>query len=339
MKKIITLVLALALVLTSVAAFAETHATPSFKSFATMTTKTVNGTKGVGGYIEITLSKPVDRLLVKWAEKGAEPEELAVDEDLKAYALLWGHKYMPGTTQYYDRSVKWSDFHPTTPPAEEVELPVGNLTNYIVVTSEKATTPEGQEYVVIKQAVDHSVSDAVAPVASLNVTDEFVKEFVTGKDIFKVNAKGEFVTDLNGNPIVDNNKWEQLVKNYKVAHLGENEEFDELQFVKPHKVVIGTKTVVDIFGNAHKENVYLKDDLGRDAYEGGYLQGFNFDELENPEYVAEEPVQPTTPPTPKISTVIATPAQTAYMTVQGEWAVYYNRAGKIVGIEYFDGQF
>ena len=40
-----------------------------------------------------------------------------------------------------------------------------------------------------------------------------------------------------------------------------------------------------------------------------------------------------------IQTVIATPGQTAFMTVQGEWAVYYNRAGKIVGIEYFDGQF
>ena len=39
------------------------------------------------------------------------------------------------------------------------------------------------------------------------------------------------------------------------------------------------------------------------------------------------------------STVIATAGDVAFMTVQGEWAVYYNRAGKIVGIEYFEGQF
>ena len=97
MKKIITLVLALALVLTSVVAIAETHATPNINTFATMKTK-YNEKAGV---ITITLSKPVDRLLVKWAEKGAEPEELAVDENLQATALTWGHKYMPGTTQYY----------------------------------------------------------------------------------------------------------------------------------------------------------------------------------------------------------------------------------------------
>ena len=102
MKKIITLVLALALVLTSVVAIAESveapaapKGTPNINTFATMKTK-YNEKAGV---ITITLSKPVDRLLVKWAEKGAEPEELAVD--LQATALTWGHKYMPGTTQYY----------------------------------------------------------------------------------------------------------------------------------------------------------------------------------------------------------------------------------------------
>ncbi len=39
MKKVITLVLAIALVLTSVVAIAETHATPNVNSFATMKTK------------------------------------------------------------------------------------------------------------------------------------------------------------------------------------------------------------------------------------------------------------------------------------------------------------
>ena len=90
MKKIITLVLALALVLTSVVAIAEAveapaapKGAPNVNSFATMKTK-YNEKNHI---ITITLSKPVDRLLVKWAEKGAEPEELAVGEDLKATAL------------------------------------------------------------------------------------------------------------------------------------------------------------------------------------------------------------------------------------------------------------
>ena len=39
-------------------------------------------------------------------------------------------------------------------------------------------------------------------------------------------------------------------------------------------------------------------------------------------------------------TVIATPSQTAFITVQNGFAVYYNRAGKIVGIEpYEEGMF
>ena len=67
MKKVITLVLAIALLLTSVVALAD--GTPNINSFAKMTTKTSEG----NGVITITLTKPVDRLLVNWAEKGAEP--------------------------------------------------------------------------------------------------------------------------------------------------------------------------------------------------------------------------------------------------------------------------
>ncbi|MBQ7655330.1 MAG: hypothetical protein IJI53_05555, partial [Clostridia bacterium] len=78
MKKIVTLVLAIALLMTSVVAIAETHATPNINSFATMKVKYDESNR----IYTITLSKPVDRLLIKWAEKGAEPEELAVGEDL-----------------------------------------------------------------------------------------------------------------------------------------------------------------------------------------------------------------------------------------------------------------
>ena len=73
MKKIITLVLAVALLMTSVMAFAETKGTPNINSFAKMTTKTDEA----AGIITITMSKMVDRLLVNWVNKGAEPEELA----------------------------------------------------------------------------------------------------------------------------------------------------------------------------------------------------------------------------------------------------------------------
>ena len=102
MKKVITLVLAIALVLTSVVALAD--GTPNINSFATMKVKyheLKSEPWGAPAYWEITLSKPVDRLLINWSGKGEEPEELAVDENLKATALKGSHKYMPGTSQYY----------------------------------------------------------------------------------------------------------------------------------------------------------------------------------------------------------------------------------------------
>jgi hypothetical protein len=112
MKKIFALVLAIALVLTSVVAFAEAveapKGTPNINSFAKMTVKYHElGWEPWGGnvYWEIKLSKPVDRLLVNWTGKGEEPEELAVDENLTATALRGSHKYMPGTTQSYNTSV------------------------------------------------------------------------------------------------------------------------------------------------------------------------------------------------------------------------------------------
>ena len=73
----------------------------------------------------------------------------------------------------------------------------------------------------------------------------------------------------------------------------------------------------DFFGNPTTVKVPL------DRVNPGYIQG----------------VSVKTEVNKKLGTVIATPAQAAFLTVQGEWAVYYNRAGKIVGIELFDGQF
>ena len=251
MKKIITLVLALALVLTSVVAIAETveapaapKGTPNINSFATMKTK-YNEKAGV---ITITLSKPVDRLLIKWAEKGAEPEELAVGEDLTATALTWGHKYMPGTTQYY---ATWE--------GEGVDVLTETLKD--ITTSERAYVVTGSS--VVGWGPVMVVKGAQAP----------VRELKWDKDDAVIDAQ---------------------IAAYKEMYEGYDFE-----------VKLPTED------------------------EAGYITGtLAYDEEDYTKVVNHN-----------FSTVIATAGDVAFMTVQGEWAVYYNRAGKIVGIEYFEGQF
>ena len=103
MKKVIALALAIALLLGCTVAFAEStesHPTPHISTFAKM------HTYDNGQYITITLDKPVDKLFVRWHNAGGKivPEELAVTEIdgvYEATALKVGHKYMPGTSQYY----------------------------------------------------------------------------------------------------------------------------------------------------------------------------------------------------------------------------------------------
>lgn len=260
MKKIITLVLALALVLTSVVAIAESveapaapKGTPNINTFATMKTK-YNEKAGV---ITITLSKPVDRLLVKWAEKGAEPEELAVDENLQATALTWGHKYMPGTTQYY---ATWVD------------------------VNQKVT------YDATVLGYDVENSETV-----YNIKDKFSgHEDHLAFEYQYVYPEVELDPDA---PI----SIEDQIASYKAEFVGADEDY----------IIVLPFEYVDATGKTIKVNGSIK--LADEIFDG---------------------IDPKS-----IQTVIATPAQTAFMTVQGEWAVYYNRAGKIVGIEYFDGQF
>ena len=260
MKKVITLVLALALVLTSVVAIAESveapaapKGTPNINTFATMKTKYNEG----AGVITITLSKPVDRLLVKWAEKGAEPEELAVDENLQATALTWGHKYMPGTTQYY---ATWVDVN------QKVTYDATVL-GYDVENSETV-------YNIKDKFSGHE--DHLA----------FEYQYVYPEVVLDPNA-----------PI----SVEDQIASYKAEFVGADEDY----------IIVLPFEYVDATGKTIKVNGSIK--LADETFDG---------------------IDPKS-----IQTVIATPGQTAFMTVQGEWAVYYNRAGKIVGIEYFDGQF
>ena len=285
MKKIAALVLAIALLMTSVVAIAETHATPNISSFATMKVKYDESNR----IYTITLSKPVDRLLIKWAEKGAEPEELAVGEDLQATAIAWGHKYMPGTTQRLGTST----------------FKVGKGDGEVYYNDETSEWA-------------YSYSDTTGNKPSSPV---YFRETTTTGPKMNVYAWGN-----NGNNAPKGYTLEVVIDGelqwWDFDTLEELEfaynqytgfQYGTLDLVAP-KSIVSKGTGKDNFGNKTDELIGYKD---------GTIQGKNVSRSTNT----------------KLGTVVATPAQTAFMTVQGDWAVYYNRAGKIVGIEYFDGQF
>ena len=248
MKKIVTLLLALAMILTSVAAIAESHGIPNISNFATMKTKYDERNH----VISITLDKPVARLLVNWAEKGAEPEEVLVGEDLKAQVLTWNHKYMPGTTQYY---ATWSADGGYTLESEEL------------IATDPVTNKR-----IYKQSTTYDYTDKTiwAP----------VWEIKAYRPIRTLNGK----TD---------EEVARQIADYKAEHPSNSYEISY-----PEVIEDGTRIP-------------------------GIIQGLSIVTEINGDF----------------PTVIANPAQIAYMTVQDGWAVYYNRAGKIVGIDYFEGQF
>ncbi len=289
MKKVVTLVLAIALVLTSVVALAD--GTPNINSFATLKVKyheLANEPWGAPAYWEITLSKPVDRLLINWSGKGEEPEELAVDENLKATALKGSHKYMPGTTQS----------RKPMPVAPDPTIA------YDTVEKEWVFDVESSEWVYkVTKTTTGERDGAVNYVA----TTTMEQKWTYGP--WKISDKD----------------WEYEVERYKLEY-----PCDEYEIVKPAPV---TKEVEekDKFGNVSKKQVPVTDEDGHVLYKEGYIQGISV--------TVEQNTKVDLPTAPVVSTVSATPLQTAFMTVQGEWAVYYNRAGRIVGIEKFDGQF
>ena len=315
MKKVITLVLAIALVLTSVVAIAETveapaapKGTPNINSFAKMTTKYNES----AGYITITLKGgKVDRLLVKWAEKGAEPEELAIDENGVATALTWGHKYMPGTEQKLgtstikDSSEVIRDEKPTMIPATDVKA---SEWVYKAKTEESKGSRDNPAYFL--QTTTKSEKNRIYAYTVTNEDGE--DEVIYELDFFDEAGHSKYITADN----IDYLAW------YYEEYV--NPGFDSYEVEKPSKVIV-TKKGTDKFGNPITEEVDVKKykDNKYPIYEEGSIQG----------------VTVKTEVNKKLGTVIATPAQAAFYTVQGEWAVYYNRAGKIVGIEYFDGQF
>jgi len=280
MKKIFALILAIALVLTSVAAFAEEaeeaveavetveateeveavaeapKGTPNINTFAKMTVKYNESNR----LYTIKLDKAVDRLLIKWADKGVEPEELAVDENLEATAIAWGKKYMPGTFQYY---ATWSQNGGSIAHTETWQ-------GYSIKTSEDVYT---QNSAIIDNSV--AMEDLWAPFGE-------VTEYAPLRVLYPV----DYMTDGK----FDQAKWDKLVKAYK----------DQYPQYKNYEIEVPTTL------DNH-----------------GYIQGSRVFNRINKNF----------------QTVIATPDQAAFLTVQNGWAVYYNRAGKIVGIEFFEGQF
>ena len=269
MKKVVTLVLAIALVLTSVVALAD--GTPNINSFATMKVKyheLKSEPWGAPAYWEITLSKPVDRLLINWSGKGEEPEELAVDENLKATALRGSHKYMPGTEQEYVTEI------------DGVTLNNKNTTNF-------SATVLG--YDVASSEVVYRTSESYSP--SYMYTNK------VGTVAFEYEYNYPTVVLDPDAPI----SVDDQIDSYKNLYPG----FDwEYTIVRPYTYVTSSGVTISVKGSIVKDS---------DVLDG---------------------IDPES-----IQAVKATPLQTAFMTVQGEWAVYYNRAGRIVGIEKFDGQF
>jgi hypothetical protein len=240
---------------------------------------------GAPAYWEITLSKPVDRLLINWSGKGEEPEELAVDENLKATALKGSHKYMPGTTQ------------------SRKAMPVAPDPKVAYDTVEKGwveVEPSEWAYKVSKT----TTGKRDGAVNYVETTTKEEKWVLNEWDLENI----DFVIEL-----------------YKQQYPA-----DEYEIKLPELVTI-EKTEKDKFGNTIVKNVPVTDPDGNKMYREGYIQGFSV--------TVEQNTKIDLPTAPVVSTVSATPLQTAFMTVQGEWAVYYNRAGRIVGIEKFDGQF
>jgi hypothetical protein len=294
MKKIITLVLAIMLLMTSVVAIAETKATPNFKTFAEMKVKFIEGNNSTVKRYEINLSKPVDKLWVLWAEKGAEPEELGVDENLQATALAASHKYMPGIKQTIGTSkstvtksevvYKWYDVD----PSEDVYD-----WKYLRTKVEDPKYPTNPVYFI--DEVEKEEEWKLYPIY------DAAKNKVVGYEIY---VPGE-----------DGYEWLDDVETLEEAKFIYENWFDgyTANVTEPKKVESKNK-VLDKFGNFdHYEVIGFKE---------GSMKG----------------VKTTTSVNKKLATNKATAYDSAFATLEGEWLVYRNRKGTIVGIELYEGQ-
>jgi hypothetical protein len=300
MKKIVTLVLAIALLMTSVVAIAETKATPNINTFAKMTTKFIEGSATQAKRYEIKLSKPVTKLWVLWAEKGAEPEELAVDENLSATALAVEHKYMPGIKQSIGTSSK------------------------TIKTTEKEWTKKWVEvsedkYLPVYKKVDKvTETPATSPVYFVNTVEKDVKWVVSVDEMNDDGSIKTYSIDLYDSK----GKWmdgfttkslKEAAYIYEETHEGYTAEIKE-----PTKVVDGTK-VIDKFGNKG-ENVI--------GYKDGSIQGVKTTTEVNKKLATNKAT---------LGDRAFATLEGVTEDFPG-WLVYRNRFGNFVAIEAYEGQ-
>lgn len=120
MKKVFALILTIALLLTSVAAFAETHPTPNVSSFAQLTVKTSDTA------YSLKFTKPVDRLFIIWSDTGLQ--EMMVDERLNAFVFRSGHKYLAGIEERFvpEKSIEIYDGNKLIYKDTQVDPVTGN---------------------------------------------------------------------------------------------------------------------------------------------------------------------------------------------------------------------
>ena len=94
MKKTVALILAAVILCSCAAALAEVPPMPYWDTFATMVTETKDE------MIDITLSKPVDKLYVCWPAE-LKLVELSVNSGLKASVFIFNQNTQPGVAKVF----------------------------------------------------------------------------------------------------------------------------------------------------------------------------------------------------------------------------------------------
>lgn len=190
MKKIISLVMAFALLLAGISALAETHPTPPVSHFANMKVR-INDR----GYT-ISFDKPVDRLFVNWTDTD-ELQELMIDEDLRAYAFKADHKYNAGvegsfsdahsTVIKYGRETLYEDIQINPATGKEV---VRDTITYKKIQTLKANSKLGQNIAKFrKQYKNYEIEIIMPEQVFVTTTDEEGNEV----EVPLLDEKGHYV--------------------------------------------------------------------------------------------------------------------------------------------------
>ena len=299
MKKIVTLVLAIALLMTSVVAIAETKATPNINTFAKMTTKFIEGSATQAKRYEIKLSKPVTKLWVLWAEKGAEPEELAVDENLSATALAVEHKYMPGIKQSIGKSNK--------------EITTKDY-KWVVTSEDEYGYP-------VEWELQNTLGDVAWPTSPVAYVYEVEKNEKVQLNVWTTNDDGTPKTYIVSYMTEDGPDFDivKSVEEAKAWYEAFHDGYKATKVTEPKAIKTGKQVVVDKFGNKADEIV---------GYVPGSIQGTKTTVSFNKKFETNK----ATLGDRAFATLEGVTEDFA------GWVVYRNRFGNFVAIEAYEGQ-